>query len=212
MAFKNKCNHRNLELSCFLTTQLFWALLANLLHQQVKTSRIWSLIRMRPSNRAQSEKKGVPRRHKPTSIASGHPLLTMASMILASPVTTTLVSHIDSDILDHLPILLKCHPRQDERSARKKRFMFENMWFTEPACKDVVAMAWSFTSHANAVDNLLARLNYCSNKSSFGNVKQQIRELEQCLKSQRDAISRHQTLSLIRDWRTKEEILWWQRA
>ncbi|KAJ8422422.1 hypothetical protein Cgig2_003002 [Carnegiea gigantea] len=77
--------------------------------------------------------------------------------------------------------------RIDEKSAQKRRFMFENMWFTEPPCEDVVAAAWSSTSHANAMDNLLSHLSKCSNeldhwnRSSFRNVNQQIRDLEQRL-------------------------------
>ncbi|KAJ8452678.1 hypothetical protein Cgig2_005014 [Carnegiea gigantea] len=123
------------------------------------------------------------------------------------------VSHIDFNISDHLPILLKCHSCIDKRSARKRQFMFENMWFTEPACEDVVTAAWSSTSHANAVDNLLSNLSKCSdelnswNRTSFGNVSEQICDLEQRLKSQRDAPSRRQTLALIRDGRSMEEIL-----
>ncbi|KAJ8423958.1 hypothetical protein Cgig2_007562 [Carnegiea gigantea] len=99
------------------------------------------------------------------------------------------VSHINSDISYHLPILLKCHPRINKRSAQKRLLMFENIWFTEPACKDMVTATWFSTSHANAVDNLLSRLSKCSseldhwNRTSFGNVSQQIRDLERRLKS-----------------------------
>ena len=68
------------------------------------------------------------------------------------------------------------------------------------------------------MDKVLGCIDKCSaellkwNKSTFGHVQRRIKELELQLKAQRDAISRRNTLKLIRDWHTKEVILWWQRA
>ncbi|KAJ8451710.1 LOW QUALITY PROTEIN: hypothetical protein Cgig2_018344 [Carnegiea gigantea] len=119
---------------------------------------------------------------------------------------------------DHLPILLKCAPCSTDSDARRKRFMFENMWLTDSSCRDTVCAAWSSVSSSHTVENMLYRLEKCVaylmewNQSTFGHVGQKIRDLEQQLRTQRDAIIRHQMLGLIRDWRKKEEILWWQRA
>jgi len=70
---------------------------------------------------------------------------------------------MDFDILDHLPILLRYNPNVD-RSNRSKCFRFENMWFTDPSCKDVVIEVWSRRSHPDAVENLLLQLENCSNE------------------------------------------------
>ncbi|KAJ8435842.1 hypothetical protein Cgig2_003865 [Carnegiea gigantea] len=119
---------------------------------------------------------------------------------------------------DHLPILLRCSPHEDEQRNRKRRLHFENMWFTDPLCKDAVISAWASVSKPNVVDNMICRIEKCSeklshyNKSSFGHVGQQIKMLEHKLKTQHDGLSRCQTLGLIREWRKKEEILWWQRV
>ena len=131
---------------------------------------------------------------------------------------STIVLHIDSDVSDHLPILLKCSPPSNEKGPRKKRFMFENMWLTESSSAEVITPAWSSVSNPNPVENSLLRLNKCAaalsqwNQTTFGTVGQEIKTLEHQLLSQTDVISQRSTLSLIRNWCKKEEILWWQRA
>ncbi|KAJ8425827.1 hypothetical protein Cgig2_015902 [Carnegiea gigantea] len=45
---------------------------------------------------------------------------------------------------------------------RKKHFQFENMWFMEPSCKEVIEHAWSSTMCNDAVENLVAKLDTCS--------------------------------------------------
>ncbi|KAJ8420258.1 hypothetical protein Cgig2_000600 [Carnegiea gigantea] len=49
-----------------------------------------------------------------------------------------LVCHVDFDMSDHLPILLQCSPRINEKKDRQKRFMFEDMWFSDPSCKETL--------------------------------------------------------------------------
>ncbi|KAJ8450416.1 hypothetical protein Cgig2_002101 [Carnegiea gigantea] len=75
-----------------------------------------------------------------------------------------MVTHIDSDMSDHLPIILKCFPRMDRKGTRKRRFQFENMWITESSCNDVVQIAWTSVSNPNAVDKLLDCIDKCSAK------------------------------------------------
>ena len=72
------------------------------------------------------------------------------------------VDHIDSDISDHLPILLKCSPCPNNKKAKKQSFMFENMWLTEPTCKDVITAAWSSVLGPNLVENSLLKLSSCA--------------------------------------------------
>ncbi|KAJ8426626.1 hypothetical protein Cgig2_016069 [Carnegiea gigantea] len=71
-------------------------------------------------------------------------------------------SHVDFDMSNHLPILLRCSPRNNEKKDREKRFMFENMWFIDLTCKEVVTNARNSASSLNAMENLLSRIHKCS--------------------------------------------------
>ncbi|KAJ8447618.1 hypothetical protein Cgig2_031672 [Carnegiea gigantea] len=128
------------------------------------------------------------------------------------------VFHIDFDLSDHMPVLLKCKARAATDCNRKRRFQFENMWLMEPSCGEVISSAWSSVYDLDPVDNAMGRHDACAgelqcwNKDFFGHVTTKISKLEKQFASQRDAPSRRALLQQIRDWRTKEEILWWQRA
>ncbi|KAJ8430790.1 hypothetical protein Cgig2_003232 [Carnegiea gigantea] len=52
------------------------------------------------------------------------------------------VTHVDFDMSDHIPILLKCRPSTGGK-------------ISEQSCADVVSAAWSSTSHADAMENLM---------------------------------------------------------
>jgi len=52
------------------------------------------------------------------------------------------VIHIDWDSSDHLPIILKCFPYWGRGGRHKPRFRFENMWLTDPSCREVIFNAW----------------------------------------------------------------------
>jgi len=94
-------------------------------------------------------------------------------------------------------------------------FQFENMWMTDPSCRDVIVHAWKQVSGIEAVGNLLTKVERCStelqlwNKTVFGHVGSEISKIEATLRHTGDAGTRHEAL---REWRQKEELLWWQRA
>ncbi|KAJ8423471.1 hypothetical protein Cgig2_013514 [Carnegiea gigantea] len=85
-----------------------------------------------------------------------------------------------------------------DRGSRNCRFMFKNIWLTDPSCRDVLDICSTKLSDWN--------------KNTFGHVGKEFKKLEKLLLTQRDAITRRHTLSQIRDLRKGEEILWWQRA
>ncbi|KAJ8443329.1 LOW QUALITY PROTEIN: hypothetical protein Cgig2_015810 [Carnegiea gigantea] len=115
------------------------------------------------------------------------------------------VTHVNSYISDHLPFLLKCYPTSLNGQRHGKKFKFENMWVIDPSCREIIAKAWGDVSKTDAVDNML-------NKNSFGHVGREISKLEDSLKYLTDAKSRHEVLNKIKEWRHKEEIMWWQGA
>ncbi|KAJ8428090.1 hypothetical protein Cgig2_024802 [Carnegiea gigantea] len=67
-----------------------------------------------------------------------------------------------------------------------------------------------------AVERLMERVETCAgelsrwNRKAFGLVGTEIHKLEAKLQCQRDAVSRREILGQIREWRRREEILWWQ--
>ncbi|KAJ8441182.1 LOW QUALITY PROTEIN: hypothetical protein Cgig2_024911 [Carnegiea gigantea] len=125
------------------------------------------------------------------------------------------VSHIDNNLSDHLPILLKCfEPRLAQRRGRRKRF--ENLWALNNQCKDVIKRGWEQNIGANEVDVCMEKIDSCMcglqewNKREFSHW-----ELQKCkeeLKGATSPGSRKELLANIRDWQKKEEILWWQRS
>ena len=128
------------------------------------------------------------------------------------------VIHVDFDMSDHLPILLKCCPSSGGTAGKCRRFIFENMWISDPSCAEFVSAAWSASSGDDVVERLMERVETCAGELSrwyrkvFGQVGTEIHKLEVQLQCQRDAVSRREILGQIREWRRREEILWWQRA
>ena len=78
--------------------------------------------------------------------------------------------------------------------------------------------AWEASSDADPVYSLLHKIEKCSaslthrNNEHFGNVGTEIRKLETQLAHEREIHKRKDILNSIREWRKREEILWWQRA
>ena len=105
-------------------------------------------------------------------------------------------SHIDFELSDHFPFLLKCRPNVNKNGDRQKLFLFDNMWITDPSCTGVISSSWVKMSDPDAVHNLLLKLDECagsladSNKHTFGYAGAEIRKLEVQLHGQHDAISR----------------------
>jgi len=72
------------------------------------------------------------------------------------------VTHIDSDRSDHLPIFLRCFPTRRRGGHYPARFRFENMWLSDPSCRDVISNAWTRVGGVEAVGNLLVKFDRCS--------------------------------------------------
>ena len=115
------------------------------------------------------------------------------------------VVHIDSDSLDHLPILLQCYPAYISGKRHKAKFNFENMWVTDTSYTDVISNAWKQDERRDVVENLLVKVDRCShelklsNKNSFIHVGDEILKLETSLESIRDDGMRREALSKIRE-------------
>lgn len=69
------------------------------------------------------------------------------------------MSHIDSGISDHVPILLKCASRPDYGGKPRKLFRFENMWATSPDYEDVIDQVWGSGPAGDVMDGLSTKLH-----------------------------------------------------
>ncbi|KAL2932146.1 Carbamoyl-phosphate synthase large chain [Bienertia sinuspersici] len=121
------------------------------------------------------------------------------------------VTHLDEAISDHLPILLKLHPRAyDPNSRTKKRFRFENMWALEEECEDVVKEGWTEGFDVDVVRNLQAKTDtYANNlmkwnKLHFGNIQHKIKELEKELRKTVEPWCRKELMEKACDLQRKE--------
>lgn len=71
------------------------------------------------------------------------------------------VSNVDCELSDHLPILLECRPNR-RRGGSKRLFKFENMWVTNPACREVISRAWNSMGGANSINILIEKVDLCA--------------------------------------------------
>ncbi|KAJ8422344.1 hypothetical protein Cgig2_006314 [Carnegiea gigantea] len=91
------------------------------------------------------------------------------------------VYHIDSDLSDHLSILLKCYPIRALRVRRDKRFRFENMWCVDPSCIDTIKEVWGEDGEADALHNYMPKAEQCAkalqrwNTEHFGHIGTRIK-------------------------------------
>ncbi|KAJ8444396.1 hypothetical protein Cgig2_026600 [Carnegiea gigantea] len=81
-----------------------------------------------------------------------------------SPYAT--VTHVGFKMSDYLPILLKCALTVRHHASRNRRFMFKNIWLTDPSCRDVVLSVWESRTMPDIVENVLSKLDICSTKLS----------------------------------------------
>ncbi|KAJ8436873.1 hypothetical protein Cgig2_002373 [Carnegiea gigantea] len=72
---------------------------------------------------------------------------------------------LDSDISNHIPILLKCASRLDYGGKPKKLFRFENMWVTSVDCENVIDQVWGSGPAGDVIDDKLIR--YCTSNGLF---------------------------------------------
>ncbi|KAJ8447421.1 hypothetical protein Cgig2_019415 [Carnegiea gigantea] len=120
------------------------------------------------------------------------------------------ITHINSDISDHLPVILRCHPR---RSTNQRHF--GNIWTLDLSGKEAISQAWAQQCDGNAVDNLLGKVERCGtdlsgwNLAIFSQVGSKIKELKISLKDSRDPNKRRTLQGELREWSRKEEITWW---
>ncbi|KAL2903531.1 Formate--tetrahydrofolate ligase 2, partial [Bienertia sinuspersici] len=131
------------------------------------------------------------------------------------------VIHVDDNLSDHLPIKLKLNNKSKERWKRRRnrKFEFENMWALEESCRGMVEGVWS-TTHQGMVyagsilekmeDYKAALLEW--SKQEFGNVREQINEITEALRWTKDVEAQGKLMKELREWRHKEEVMWWQRS
>ena len=128
------------------------------------------------------------------------------------------VLHLNENLSDHLPLLLKLKKAQVRRGKGSRRFMFENMWVQEESCGQVVKETWEATYSSDPWEQLAGKIDACleavrwSKQNTFGEVQQHIRQLPGQLRGEKDIHRRGTLLNENSNWRRKEEVFWAQRA
>lgn len=91
------------------------------------------------------------------------------------------------------------------------------MWALNDHCDNVIKRGWEQNTGTNEVEVCMGKIDSCMcglqewNKQEFGQQK----ELRKCKEELKGATSpgrRKELLANMRDWRKKEEILWWQQS
>jgi hypothetical protein len=132
------------------------------------------------------------------------------------------VHHLEGRWSDHKPIWMNTEPTF---IPSKKPFRFEEVWTSDQGCEAVIKDSWKKDSAGVPMYNVWQKIHACRrglsswSRTSFGNVKFRIREVERLLK-QAEEISMqgrdHHRVSLLRQelhsLLAKEERLWRQRS
>uniref|UniRef100_A0A803NVQ6 Chloride channel protein n=1 Tax=Cannabis sativa TaxID=3483 RepID=A0A803NVQ6_CANSA len=141
----------------------------------------------------------------------------------------SILNHLDFFGSDHRAIQLSLNPNSHSSCSRRKdkRFLFENVWLSEPNWDDVILEAWSSNSPSDDPSSgLLRKQSNCStflsswkHKAFFGfqnRIKQAHQALEQARKTDdmsSESYYRQKTLQANLDsLLLKEETYWKQRS
>ena len=95
---------------------------------------------------------------------------------------TSRVKHLNCFTSDHRSLLLSLDGDSEYQRWRRKPFLFEAMWISDPKCKEVVARAWDCAPNGTPMFMVTIKLKRCKKRLKswsrvhFGNVKQQIKQ------------------------------------
>ena len=125
---------------------------------------------------------------------------------------------------DHYSLLL--HLTLGRKARKQKRqFRFETIWLQDPACKDVVELAWNGISTTSENHTIQAKVKNCQdqlqwwNKNVFGHNDKQLKDWReklqqlQSLNTLHEYAEDHQCLRKeINELMDKENYMWHQRS
>jgi hypothetical protein len=98
---------------------------------------------------------------------------------------TTKVHHLEGRWSDHRPILVSTKPI---RTPTKKFFRFEEIWTSDAGCEQTIEAYWKTTKTGVPMYQVWDKIHACRkglrlwSRHNFGNVKMQIKNVEQRLK------------------------------
>ncbi|XP_074318307.1 uncharacterized protein LOC141655110 [Silene latifolia] len=128
---------------------------------------------------------------------------------------TIKLNHLDFDKSDHAPIKLALY--KAPKTAKTKKFRFEDMWANDEACEGVIQDAWEGGHEA------LGKLEWCKTKLAewskhrYGNLRKQIEEtrkrlmfLDSCAPTVEMVADKRETCTRLDDLLMAEEGYWRQ--
>ena len=126
------------------------------------------------------------------------------------------IKHLVGPTTDHKPILLDTH---FENNNINKPFRFEAMWVRDPECEEVVDQAWRKEFLGSHVFNLMRKISHIGfllskwNKTSFGQTKTKIQDLERHIEEiqskppNKETLEEEASLMMeLEEWQTREEL------
>ncbi|KAK2975640.1 hypothetical protein RJ640_021085 [Escallonia rubra] len=137
------------------------------------------------------------------------------------------VTHLESRISDHNPILLGPNIYQNAEVKRgRKRFRFESMWVRRSDCAKVIEEAWNAgIQYEDPSQKVIKRVSECRvglikwNRRVIGNVQQKIKELEDKINTVQRGVITAETKVYVDDLKGElesilqmEDDLWRQRS
>lgn len=129
------------------------------------------------------------------------------------------ISHLTALNSDHRPLLLDTNPTTN---PLWRPFRFETMWTRDPTVALVISKAWNQITNGNPLDSLANKLLNTRkalkswNKSSFGHVQSQVKQLSSHIESLQNLpptpsnLSREANAQLDLDELLKREELHWR--
>lgn len=127
------------------------------------------------------------------------------------------VTHLDEKLSDQLPITIDTQwVKRGQQRVKRRRF--EMMWVNGDRCETVVTDSWASYASSNAVENCITKVDRCLsslqrwNWSEYDDFHKEISHCKERLKRAVRVQERAQIMDELREWRRREEVLWWQRS
>ncbi|KAJ8435080.1 hypothetical protein Cgig2_032971 [Carnegiea gigantea] len=124
------------------------------------------------------------------------------------------VVHLDEQLSDYLPRLVKLQQGRVRKGRGRRHFQFKNMWLQEESCRQLIKEVWEATAWDDPWTNVTSKIDGCSralarwNHEMFGEIQHRIRQLAEQLKGEKNIHRRRNLLNEISSLRRKEEVFW----
>jgi hypothetical protein len=135
------------------------------------------------------------------------------------------IIHLHASNSDHYPICLVPTPEHSLPRAKHRLFKFEEVWLSNPGCREIVTEAWATQKTGSHMFRVQDKIRNCRkelriwSRSQFGNISQQLKIKTAQLRATEENSIRGMNHSIAFELKkevqyllSQEERMWWQRA